>query len=170
MTRKLTAVSLLLLVFVLNVQAQSTIIGQAYAEVIAALTASENNQMNFGKFSPETSGGQIVLTPEGLRMAIGDVVLGGGLGQAGRFIINGEPNASYTIQLPTTPALLTHNGSNKTMVVDNWVSDPPADSGAGILNNGTETVSIGATLIVGPIDNNPVGVYTGTYNLTFAYN
>ncbi len=170
MTRKITAASLLLLMFVLNVQAQSTIVGQAYAEVIAALTASENNQMNFGKFSPETSGGQIVLTPEGLRMAIGGVILGGGSAHAGKFKINGEPNASYTIQLPTTPALLTHNGSNKTMIVDNWVSDPPAGSGAIILNEGTETVSIGATLIVGPLDNNPVGVYTGTYSLTFAYN
>lgn len=170
MTRKLTALSLLLLVFVLKVQAQATVNGQAYAEVIAALTASENNQMSFGKFSPETGGGQIVLTPEGLRMAVGDVILGGGTAQSGKFIINGEPNASYTIQLPTSPALLKHSGSNKTMVVDNWVSDPPSDTGASVLTGGTETVSIGATLIIGSSESNPVGIYTGTYSLTFAYN
>ncbi|MGE5317217.1 MAG: DUF4402 domain-containing protein, partial [Chloroflexota bacterium] len=70
---------------------------------------------------------------------------------------------------PSGPALLV-NSSNNTMTIDNWVSDPPAGTGAGILNGGTETVSIGATLTVGSLETNPVGVYTGTYSLTFAYN
>ncbi|WP_367328859.1 DUF4402 domain-containing protein [Lentimicrobium sp.] len=39
-----------------------------------------------------------------------------------------------------------------------------------ILQQGQETVSIGATLQVGPIEDNPVGMYTGSFSLTFAYN
>jgi hypothetical protein len=56
------------------------------------------------------------------------------------------------------------------MVVDNWISDPPAGTGAGTLNGGQEIVSIGARLQVGSIEDNPVGMYSGTFSLTFAYN
>lgn len=169
MNRKLTAITLLLLVLAIKGWSQASVNGQAYAEVIAALSAYENNQMNFGKFSPETGGGQIVLTPDGIRSAQGSVALGGGTAQAGKFIITGQPDATFTIQLPVGPAIL-QNSSNNTMTIDNWVSDPPAGTGTGTLNGGTETVSIGATLNVGSFDENPVGIYTGTYSLTFAYN
>ncbi|HLO92361.1 MAG TPA: DUF4402 domain-containing protein [Lentimicrobium sp.] len=169
MNRKITAITLLLLAVALKGWSQSSVTGQAYAEVIAALSAYENSQMNFGKFSPEVSGGQIVLTPDGVRSAQGSVVLGGGTAQAGKFIITGQANATFTIQLPVGPSMLT-NGSNNTMTIDNWVSNPPAGIGTGILTGGTETVSIGATLTVGSFENNPVGIYTGTYSLTFAYN
>lgn len=169
MNRKLTAITLLLLVLAIKGWSQASVNGQAYAEVIAALSAYENNQMNFGKFSPETGGGQIVLTPDGIRSAQGSVALGGGTAQAGKFIITGQPDATFTIQLPVGPAIL-QNSSNNTMTIDNWVSDPPAGTGTGALNGGTETVSIGATLNVGSFDENPVGIYTGTYSLTFAYN
>lgn len=170
MTRKLTTIVLILMAFTGKVWSQASITGQAYAEVIPALTAFENSQLHFGKFSPEVGGGQIVLTPEGIRTAQGSVILSGGNSEPGKFIITGEENASYTIQLPTTSAQLQHQGSNKTMMVNNWESNPPAGTGTGVLTGGTQTVSIGATLIIGSMEDNPVGLYTGTYSLTFAYN
>jgi hypothetical protein len=170
MTRKILATALLLVIVTLKVHSQATISGQAFAEVISALTADENSQMHFGRFSPEISGGQIVLSPEGVRTAEGSVMLGGGMSQPGKFIITGEANATFSIQLPTGPAQLVHNGSNKTMTVDEWVSIPPAGDGTGTLQDGREIVSVGATLTVGSMEDNPVGIYTGTYSLTFAYN
>lgn len=170
MNRKLTTIVLILMAFTGKVWSQESINGQAYAEVIPALSAFENSQMHFGKFSPEVEGGQIVLTPEGIRTAQGSVILSGGNSQPGRFIITGEEDATYTIQLPTIPAPLLHQGSNKTMMVTNWVSNPPSGTGTGTLTGGTQTVSIGATLVIGSMEDNPVGLYTGTYSLTFAYN
>ncbi|MCB9014285.1 MAG: DUF4402 domain-containing protein [Lentimicrobiaceae bacterium] len=169
MNRILTAVLFILLVSG-KAWSQAAVTGQAFAEVIAALTATETSQMNFGRFSPETNGGQIVLTPDGVRSAQGSVVLGGGLAQPGIFNITGAPDATFTIQLPNEPAYLTHQGSNKTMQVTSWESNPPAGTGTGTLNGGEEIVSIGATLMVGSIEDNPVGMYTGTFSLTFAYN
>lgn len=169
MNRKITAITLLLLLVALKGWSQSSVTGQAYAEVIAALSAYENSQMNFGRFSPEVGGGQIVLSPEGARSVQGSIVLGGGTAQSGKFLITGQPDATFSIQLPTGPAVLV-NSSNNTMTIDNWVSNPPAGTGTGILSGGTETVSIGATLTVGSFEDNPVGIYTGTYSLTFAYN
>jgi hypothetical protein len=39
-----------------------------------------------------------------------------------------------------------------------------------MLADGSQTVYVGATLKVGTINDNPVGVYTGTYAITFDFN
>lgn len=169
MNRTKTAIIIIALLFGLNAKSQTAIEGQAYAEVITALTAFENNQLSFGKFSVGINGGQLTLTPQGVLIVQGSVNAGGGLVQPGQFIITGHPDATYTIQLPSGPALLS-NGNNQTMTVDNWTSDPQLGNGSNTLEGGSETVSIGATLFVGSIEENPTGIYTGTYSLTFAYN
>lgn len=160
----------LILLFTIKGWSQALVTAQAFAEVIAALTATETSQMNFGRFSPEVNGGQIVLTPSGVRTTQGSVVLSGGFSQPGVFTITGAPEAAFSIQLPDGPAYLVHQGSNKTMIVYDWISDPPAGTGTGALNGGQEIVSIGASLQVGSIEDNPVGMYSGTFSLTFAYN
>lgn len=169
MTRIITT-TILLLLFSIKVWSQASVTAQAYAEVIAALTATETSQMNFGRFSPEVQGGQVVLSPSGERNSMGSVVLGGGNAQPGIFTITGEPEATFSIQLPQGPAYLNHQGSNNTMQVTNWQSNPPAGNSTGTLSEGHQTVSIGATLMVGSMQDNPVGMYTGTFSLTFAYN
>ena len=162
--------ALFFLLFTIKGWTQASVTAQAFAEVIAALTATETSQMNFGRFSPEVNGGQIVLSPSGVRTTQGSVVLSGGAAQPGVFTITGAPEAAFSIQLPDGPAYLVHHGSNKTMKVDDWTSDPPAGTGAGTLNGGQEIVSIGASLVVSSIEDNPVGMYSGTFSLTFAYN
>jgi len=39
-----------------------------------------------------------------------------------------------------------------------------------MLENGAQTVYVGATLKVGSLIDNPVGIYTGTYTITFDFN
>ncbi len=56
------------------------------------------------------------------------------------------------------------------MIVDNWVSVPGTEIGAGMLQGGYQVVQVGATLNVGTLDDNPVGVYTGTYEISFDFN
>ena len=153
-----------------NAWSQASVTAQAFAEVIEALTAQESQQLNFGRFSPETSGGQVVVTPDGNRMSNGSVVLASGYYAPGLFTITGAPSANFTIQLPAGPAVLVHASTSKTMVVENWTSNPPATTETSTQADGSKQISIGATLIVGNIQNNPVGVYTGTFQLTFAYN
>ena len=149
---------------------QSVVTAQAVAEVIEALTATETSQLNFGKFTPEVQGGQITVSPEGTRSKSGSIILSGAIANSGIFHVTGAPRATFTIQLPSSVALKNQN-SEKTMMVNNWISTPQQGSGTGLLaNNGEQYIYIGATLQVGDIVANPVGIYTGTYNLTFAYN
>lgn len=153
-----------------RVQAQASVTASMFAEVIAALTATENSQMSFGKFSPETNGGEIHLSPQGIRSITGNVVLSGGGHSAGSFVITGEDQATFTITLPSDNSILTSNIGTKTMLVKDWESIPAAGIGAGVLTGGSLEVKIGATLVVGSMLDNPVGYYTGTYVITFAYN
>jgi len=163
-------VALLFGIAIPKVHSQNTVTAQAFAEVIAALTATETSQLNFGKFSPEVQGGQIIVSPDGARVASGSVILSGGLANSGIFHLTGAPDATFSIQLPEGPAILTHQNSNKTMLVSDWVSSPQSGTGTGVLVDGQQYVHLGATLNVGSTVDNPVGLYSGTYNLTFAYN
>lgn len=151
-------------------KAQASISAHATAEVIQALTATETAELNFGKFSPETGGGEVKLTPLGVRSSSGTVALSGGTHNSASFYLTGQYEATVSITLPTAPAILTNLTSSKTMEVYNWESFPHEGLGVGVLNNGSLTVNVGATLKVGNMIDNPVGIYTGTYSITFAYN
>lgn len=142
----------------------------ATAQVIAALTATETAQLNFGRFSPETQGGKVLLSPDGARTAQGTVVLGGGAHNSASFYLTGEYDATFSITLPSGPALLTNTLNAKTMQVSDWQSYPAPGIGVGKLTGGSTTVRVGAVLIVGDMNANPVGIYTGIYAITFAYN
>lgn len=160
------------LLFLIQSQAssQQSVTAQIFAEIIDALAANEDEALNFGRFTPGNSGGAITVTPQGLRTVEGTVVLAGGVYSPGHFLVSGAPGASFTIRLPDDPAVLVHWQTGKTMQVEEWISDPPSGGDAVTLPDGSRSVSIGATIIVGPLDENPVGLYAGTYVLTFAYN
>jgi len=152
------------------VKAQASVTAQAFAEIIAALTATETAQLNFGRFSPETQGGKVILTPEGVRSAQGTVVLGGGGHNSASFYITGEYNATFSITLPSGPTVLTNTLNARTMQVSDWQSYPAPGIGVGKLNGGSMSVQVGAVLNVGTMNDNPVGIYSGTYAITFSYN
>jgi hypothetical protein len=169
MYRYLVFALFLFFLFTGKVWSQESVSAQVFAEVIEALAANEDESLNFGRFTPGNNGGAIVITPDGLRSVQGTVIAAGSGYSAGRFLVAGDPGASFTIRLPDEAAVLVHQQSGKTMQVEAWVSDPPSGDSA-TLSDGSRLVSIGATLTVGPVDENPVGVYAGSFELTFAYN
>ncbi|MFO7575293.1 MAG: DUF4402 domain-containing protein [Bacteroidales bacterium] len=144
--------------------------GHIIAEIIPVFSASETSQMNFGRFSPGPQGGEIVLTPQNTVMVLGSVYAGTGLHSAASFYLTGDSEAAFSVSLPTTPVYLTHTRSARTMRVDDWISVPAHGVGTGVLQNGVQVVYVGATLKIGTLNDNPVGVYTGTYNITFDFN
>jgi hypothetical protein len=164
------AVALLFGIPARKAKGQSSLTAHATAEVIEALTATETAELNFGRFSPETAGGIVKLTPKGIRSSAGTVALSGGTHNAASFYITGQYDATVTITLPSTPAILTNSISSKTMEVSNWESFPAAGLGVGVLTEGKLDVNVGATLTVGNMNDNPVGIYEGTYSITFSYN
>ena len=144
--------------------------GSVTAEVISVFAASETSQMNFGRFSPGPEGGEIILTPQSTVSVLGSIFKGAGTHNAASFYVTGDSDAAYTITLPAGPVVLTNISNAKTMKIENWISVPAPSIGAGRLQDGFQTVYVGATLKVGTLYDNPVGLYTGTYTITFDFN
>lgn len=145
-------------------------VGTIFAEVVSSYSATETSQLNFGKFSPGPQGGEIIVTPNGSISVTGSVFIGTGVHNPASFYVTGDEGAAYSITLPVNPVVLTHTQNSRTMLVDSWNSIPPAGIGTGLLKNGYQTVYIGATLKVGTLSDNPVGIYTGTYEISFDFN
>lgn len=148
----------------------ATASGHIFAEVIPIFAASETAQMNFGRFSPGPEGGEIILSPESTISVLGSIYKGSGTHNAASFYVTGDIDASYTISLPAGPVVLTHISTAKTMLVEDWASIPSPGTVAGKLQNGFQIVYVGATLKVGTLNDNPVGIYTGSYTITFDFN
>jgi hypothetical protein len=144
--------------------------GHVYAEIIPIYSASETAQLNFGRFSPGPQGGLLVLTPESTISVLGTVFKGTGPHNAASFYVSGDLDAAYTISLPSTPVELKHATNSKTMQIESWSSIPSPGVGAGMLQNGFQVVYVGATLKVGTLHDNPLGIYTGSYTITFDFN
>lgn len=150
---------------------QASATGHILAEVITAFSAVETSQMNFGRFSPGPLGGQLLISPQSTVSVTGSVVTGSGVPNAASFYITGDSHTVYSINLPNSSIALTNTTNARTMLVSNWVSVPaPGPGGAATLQEGYQTVYVGATLEVGTIHDNPVGVYTGSYIITFDFN
>ena len=144
--------------------------GHVIAEIISAFSASETSQLNFGRFSPGPQGGKIILTPQSTISVLGSVFKGTGTHNAASFYVSGDADASYSITLPASTVILTHMSNAKTMLIEDWVSIPAAGVGTGMLQDGFQVVYVGATLKVGTLHDNPVGIYTGSYIITFDFN
>jgi hypothetical protein len=144
--------------------------GHISAQVITTLAAVETSQMNFGRFSPGPQGGELILTPQNTIAVMGSVWPGSGAHSAASFYVTGDPGIAYTITLPADPVTITHMETARTMTVEDWTSVPAPTPGAGMLENGGQVVYIGATLKIGTLTDNPVGVYTGIYTVTFDFN
>lgn len=172
--RKLSHILILILGFPLlcNAQIGARDLAQAQvsATIVIPIAAIEASQLNFGRFFPGEQGGTIMISPEGAVFTSSTVVPDASPKSPGSFFVTGEVDATYSIALPNSPSILTNSDASKTMEVSDWVT-LPGNGEAGIkLSGGSQTVLVGATLKVGSPDDNPKGVYTGSYQITFAYN
>lgn len=135
------------------------------ATVVPAITLTKNVDMDFAKVVSGASGGTVVLSTAGARSATGGATLANGTGAAAAsFTVGGDPSATYTITLPAS--VVINDGGSNNMTVNTFTSNP---SGTGALSGGgSQTLSVGATLQIGA--SQPSGTYTGTFNVTVAYN
>lgn len=136
----------------------------ASAEIVAAVSISNNGGLNFGQIAPSAVIGTVTVAPNGDVSKSGGVTLGNGTtATASSFAVTGSIGNTYAITLPSS-TLLTGPGVNLT--VDGFESTPDA---IGTLSGaGTDTLLVGATVHVGV--SQAAGAYSGTFNVTVAYN
>lgn len=151
-------------------QETATAMAQVSASILIPLSATETSQLNFGRFFPGSLGGKIMISPAGSLSTSLTVVADASSWNPGSFFVAGEEDATFSIALPNGPTTLSNSADSKTIEVSDWMT-LPENGQAGIkLTGGMQTVMVGATLKVGSLDENPRGIYTGSYRITFAYN
>lgn len=168
MNRIITTIFLLFMLSGMGrLYAQSTITADVFAEIIIALTAQETEPLSFGRFSPESTGGSIIISPDGLRLSQGDVIPTGVEHGPARFFVTGHLKAQFEVILPEGPVYIFREGGSESMRVTNFTLDN--QEGIWVLEDGTHVVNLGATLEVGSMETNPTGLYSGSYSIIFLY-
>lgn len=141
----------------------------ANATIITPIAIAHVKHLNFGNIVAGTGIGTVIVDTEGDRTKTGDVILPTatpGTFNAAEFTVTGLANATYAITLPDDNTVTISGPGEEDMTVTGFTSNP---SGTGTLAaNGEQTLSVGATLNVGK--NQAAGNYTGTFNVTVAYN
>lgn len=143
-------------------------VGMVYTTRAMAQTISDTTALSFGSFVPG-SGGTVVVSTASSRSATGGVtlIISGG-GAASQSTVTGTSGSTYSITLPPNGVVSLSDGNGNTMAVDNFVSNPAATSGStGLLSGGSQTLYVGATLIV--TNSQPAGSYSGTFSVTVSY-
>lgn len=128
------------------------------------LAVTTRAELGFGQVVATASAGTVTVTPAGHRTVGGGTVLGNRSGvSAGAFTLTGDPNASFSITLPSDCTL---SGSGGDLTVDLFVSSP-SDTGT-LGPAGSQVMTLGATLHVAAAQAS--GTYSGAYAVTLAYN
>ncbi len=145
--------------------AQATASADASARIVSPLQITKTADLKFGNIAAGPSAGTVDMSVTDVRTAAGGVTLiaAGNVSNAAAFDIVGYPDASFTISLPAS--ILITSGAND-MLVDNFISSLGATSALDA--QGAAALKVGASLNVGA--NQPVGLYTGAFDVTVAYN
>lgn len=142
----------------------------ASARVIAPLmiTATEP-YLRFGAFATTAGGQAVTIQPDGNRIVVGGQPAGRDqadpFGPA-RFVVKGEGGLSYSINLPKNAVLITGAGtlSREMLQVSDFRSEPSA---RGVLQGGSQTLVVGATL--NTVGDQALGNYVGAFTVTVSY-
>lgn len=129
-----------------------------------AITLANTGGLNFGKVLPYGSAGNIYINPNSGAPSASNAFISDATNiRASSWAVTGIPGAPYAVTLPTS--VVISNGT-ENMTVNTF-----GRSGASqqyLDAAGNSSFNVGARLNVGA--NQPVGIYTGTFNVTVSYN
>ncbi len=129
-----------------------------------AITLSADTTLSFGTVLPFGRNGTVTVNPF-TGVATGSNTHVGSPGNNASWSVTGVPGAFYSITLPSDGAVSVSNGT-ETMPVNDFTHS--AGGSPRLDATGLDSFGVGARLYVDA--NQATGTYTGTYNVTVAYN
>ena len=121
--------------------------------------------MEFGSVVATAPTGTVTLYPSGQSPLYSGVIPLGGVVSPAEFQISGEKLQPFTIILPVTPVIIP--GPTGNMVIDDFVSEPPAGANGMFNAQGKAIVTVGATMYM--TDQLSAGPYNSTFDLIVSY-
>ena len=154
---------------------QSSFLAASAAKIGLELSLLQNASLHFGTMSRPTGNVNIVLSTYNVRTATAPTLITllsqAPLSQNASYTVNGSKNAHYLVITPANNTVVITSGANQ-MHVDDFVVRTMSNgigNSTGKLNLlGTDNFFIGATLKL--LSGQPSGVYSGTFNISVAYN
>ena len=128
-----------------------------------AITLVNTGGLNFGRVLPYGSPGIVFVSANGVGSTSNAFISDATNIRASSWDVTGIPGAPYAITLPTS--VVISNGT-ENMTVSSFVRSGPVQPLMDAAGN--SSFNVGARLGVGA--NQPVGIYTGTFNVTVSYN
>jgi len=153
----------------LHAQGMAIATAETSGNVIVPLTIDKIQDLQFGNIVPTAVAGTVIIAPIGDRSVTGGVLIfsnATGNPHQAQFVVHGEPNATYSIDVPAEAFMVT-SGENEMQVSTFTTAPTPT----GTLNGeGSQTLDVGATLNVNL--NQAPGLYTNAnaLSITVAYN
>lgn len=144
--------------------AEATGQGNISAKIVAPVTVTEAQALDFGTIlAPTDSAKKVTIAAaNGVRSADdGAILVNTNQGKAGLFNVTGAENQSMTIQVSDSVEL---TGTGDPMTVNNFVTEPASEL---ILSGTSGQIKVGADLTVN--QGQDEGDYTGTYQVTVSY-
>ncbi|MBX9885892.1 MAG: DUF4402 domain-containing protein [Novosphingobium sp.] len=144
----------------------ATVTGTASATIITPIRIVATAPLSFGVMAQPTAAGTVTVSPSGAITASGGMVgntaiaQGSSGPQAGKFRVSGEPGRQFFVTLPPA-ATVSRSGGSMTITL----FTVGALTGSPV---GTLDIGVGGTLAIGAAQ--PLGTYTGTYQVTASYN
>ena len=135
------------------------------ANIVSTILIVAQNGIVFGDIGASSIEGTVTIDVDGSRTSTGGATINSNTaGTPANFEISGDPNALYTITLPTSIVITSPAGNR--MTVDNFASLPSVN--AQLDASGRQNLAVGATLNVGSFQ--PFGAYSGVMATTVEYN
>ena len=141
----------------------ATAVSTINVTVARYLSITNTSSMEFGSVMASTTAGSVVLGTNGMRSATGGVDINPADSYTpAKFIIEGTPNASFSIKLPNNIELRDSNGNR--IEINNFKSSHQE----GLLNaNGALEITVGGQINLDP--NQTSGDYSGTIVVELIY-
>ena len=153
-------------------QSTATEAADAKATIIKPISIAKTADLSFGKVVPAAAGTVSLSTSAERGVTGGTTIMSTQTGTvtAAAFTVTGEALATYTVTLPANDSVSMNGPGGATMAVNSFTSSVATSAGAGLLTSGTQELKVGATLSVGTAAAQTAGDYTGSFNVTVAYN
>ena len=169
MTKRILALASLaaLLAFGSETQAaQQSATASATIVTAVSIANTSSTPLAFGTIAPGAALGTVTVSPAGVRSFDGGVSLvNSGTVSAAPFAITGTGSLVCNITMPTSISI--GDGASHSMTVDTFTSSLPVATTV-TLSSGAASFSVGGTLHVAA--SQPAGSYTGTFDVSVAYN
>lgn len=143
----------------------------ATATIITPINLFKVNDLNFGNIAVNAMGGEVNLSPSGIRSGNGGISLPSNAGavSAAEFTVTGMQGCTYSITLPSTVIITnTFGNGGETMLVDSFISDPSLIGNLG--TGSSQTLNIGATVHVAANQAHGTYISDTPFNVSVNYN